>query len=91
MQPEIDYTRLAAEIAAQLRPLLAAPAQRAAGTLWRSTQCADYLGYTVRSFVDRVSKGDNFPPPVTLPSGKRGGHRWRAADVIAWAAARGRQ
>lgn len=79
---EIDYVKLADEIAKKLRVL--PPPEK---VIWTPEQCAEYLGVSKLHFVNRVSKTYEFPAPIKLPSeGGRGHSRWYAADVQEWVA-----
>lgn len=77
---EIDYEKLAGEIAKKLRAL---PAPER--IIWTAKQCAEYLGISERHYVDRLSKTYGFPTPIKLPSESGRGHsRWYANEVQVW-------
>lgn len=78
---DIDYERLADEIAKKLRVL--PPPEK---VIWTPAQCAEYLGVSAQHFVNRVSKTFGFPTAIKLPSesGGRGHARYYAVDVQTW-------
>lgn len=81
MMTDIDYEKLADEIAKKLRTL--PPPDK---VIWTADQCAEYLCTSRRNFVDRISKTWGFPAAIKLPTenGSRGHDRWYATDVQSW-------
>lgn len=78
---EIDYEKLATEIANKLRMLPPADA-----ILWDAKLCADYMNITQKHFTDRVSKATSFPSPIKLPTEGKSKSRpqWYAHEIQAW-------
>lgn len=77
----IDYEKLADNIAQKLHAM---PAQ--ANVIWNAKQCADYLGFSERHFVDKVSKAISFPASIQfqITKGTRSHSRWYAAEIQTW-------
>lgn len=78
--PTIDYEKLATALAAKM-------AISPDKVLWTPELCANYLGTSLRNFVDRISKEYDFPVPIKIGSGK-GSPRWYAQEVASWTALR---
>lgn len=81
--PEIDYDLLAEKIAEKIQ--LQSLKVEQDDALWCGKKCADYLGISKSTFMQRTSKQPKFPISVSVPSTNGGGHlRWYAGEVKAY-------
>ena len=57
-------------------------------SLWNASKVAEYLNVGARQVLERYSLMDGFPAAIRLPNptGGRGHPRWKATEIIAWAA-----
>jgi predicted DNA-binding transcriptional regulator AlpA len=81
-EQDINVDLLADAIAKKLR--LLPPKDK---VLWDAKECAEYLRFSQKHFVDHISKTLKFPRPIKLPSeaGRRAHPRWYASEVMDWA------
>lgn len=65
------------ELAAKIAARLTVPVDQ---QVWTAEQCAQYLGFGLRQFRERISHRHGFPTPQALGSLTR----WRASEIVAW-------
>ena len=51
--------------------------------IWTAKEIAEWLGYSVRHVIDRLTKQDDFPKPIVSGKGVKG--KWLKAAILKWA------
>lgn len=75
--------QLLADILAELRRQRQPTGLDAA--LWDADDVAAYLRVERRYVLERLAIRPDWPAPIRLTDGPKGGARWRAREVIHWA------